>query len=62
MLSGFKTFIFGLLLAILPQSINYIAKFDFTHAFGLSPNSASVVGLIVIALRAMTTTPIFQSK
>ncbi len=61
-MQGFKTFAFGLALAILPQAIAYITKFDFSSALGLSPNAASAVGLIVVALRAVTSTPIFQSK
>ena len=62
MLQGFKTFFFGLALAILPQVINYLSTFDFIHVFGLSPNAASAVGMIIIGLRAVTSTPIFQNK
>lgn len=61
-MQGFKTFGFGLALAILPQAITYLTKFDFSTVLGLSPNAASAVGLVVVALRAVTSTPIFQGK
>ena len=61
-MTGFKTFAVGLGLAILPQIINFVSNYDFTHAFGLSPNAASVVGLVMVGLRAATSTPIFQGK
>ena len=61
-MQGFKTFSFGLALAVLPQAINYLTKFDFSTVLGLSPNAASAVGLVVVALRAITSTPIFQGK
>jgi hypothetical protein len=60
MLQGFKTFAFGAALAVLPQVITYVSNFDFTTTFGLSPNAASIVGAAVIALRAVTSTPIFK--
>lgn len=60
--AGLKTLAFGLGLAILPQVVAYISNFDFVSAFGLSPNAASVVGLIVVALRAVTSTPIFKAS
>jgi len=61
MLAGFKTFIVGAGLAILPQVINFVTGFDFVHTFGLSPNAASIVGVVIIALRAVTSTPPFTS-
>jgi len=62
MLAGFKTFFTGLSLAVLPQMLSYIAGFDFVKTFGLSPNAATVVGLLIIALRAVTSTPIFKAS
>jgi len=62
MFQGFKTFAFGLALAVLPQIVSYVSTFDFGGAFGLSPNAASAVGLIVVTLRAVTSTPIFKAK
>jgi hypothetical protein len=60
MFAGFKTFAVGLALAALPQAINYVSGFDFVHTFGLSPNAGTVIGLVIIALRAATTSPIFK--
>jgi uncharacterized membrane protein YfhO len=62
MLSGFKTFSVGLGLAIMPQIATYLGSFDFVKTFGLSPNAASVMGVAMIALRAVTSTPIFNQK
>ena len=62
MLAGFKTFAFGLGLAVVPQAIGFVSNFDFVKTFGLSPNAASVVGVAMIALRAVTSTPIFNQK
>lgn len=60
MLSGFKTFAVGLALAVLPQFVAFVTNFDFAQAFGLSPNAATIVGLLMIALRAITNSPIFK--
>jgi hypothetical protein len=62
MFSGFKTFAGGLALAVLPQAITYITNFDFPHTFGLSPNAATVIGLVMIGLRAVTSTPVFKAS
>jgi hypothetical protein len=62
MLAGFKTLSVGLGLAIVPQIVSYISSFDFVSAFGLSPNAASVIGVAMIALRAVTSTPILSQK
>ncbi len=62
MLSGFKTFSVGLGLAILPQLAQYLSNFDFVKAFGVSPNAATTIGVVMIALRSITSTPIFAKK
>lgn len=59
-MSGFKTFLVGLALAVIPQAVSFVTSFDFVHTFGLSPNAASAVGVVMIALRAATSSPIFQ--
>lgn len=59
--AGFKTFAVGLGLAVLPQAVAFATHFDFVKAFGLSPNAASAVGLVMIGLRAATSTPIFKA-
>ena len=61
MLAGFKTFATGLGLAILPQVVGFATNFDFAHTFGVSPNAATVIGLVMIGLRAATSTPIFKT-
>lgn len=62
MLSGFKTFAVGLGLAVVPQVVSYLSNFDFVKELGLSPNASSVIGVAMIALRAVTSTPIFNQK
>ena len=61
-MTGFKTFVAGLALAILPQAVGFVSNFDFVGVLGLSPNAASAIGLAMIALRAVTTTPIFKAR
>ncbi len=62
MLSGFKTFALGLALATLPQAISFVTSFDFVGIFGLSPNAATFIGLLMIGLRAATSTAIFKAS
>lgn len=62
MFSGFKTFATGLALAVLPQVVGYLTNFDFANTFGLSPNTATVIGLVMVGLRAITSTPIFKAS
>ncbi len=61
MLAGFKTLAVGAALAVGPQAISYVSNFDFINAFGLSPNAATAIGLVMIGLRAVTKTPIFKA-
>ena len=62
MLAGFKTLAVGLGLAVLPQVVSFVSGFDFVHTFGLSPNTATVLGVVMIGLRAVTSTPIFKAS
>lgn len=62
MLSGFKTFIVGLTLAVLPQIVAYAGDFDFVKTFGLSPDAATWIGILIVGLRAATSTPIFKAR
>lgn len=57
MFRGWKTIAFGLLLAVGPQALDHLATIDWA-SLGLSPNTATVIGLAIMALRAMTSTPI----
>ncbi len=61
-MTGFKTFFVGLVFSILPQIVDYLSGFDFERTFGLSPDAATCVGVVIIGLRAITTTPMFHSK
>jgi hypothetical protein len=58
-MKGLKTFAVGLGLAVIPQAVSFITSFDFVGNFGLSPNAATVLGMAMIALRAVTSTPMF---
>jgi hypothetical protein len=61
MLNGFKTFAVGFGLAVLPQAISFATDFDFVKVFGLSPNASTVIGIVMIGLRAATSTPMFKA-
>ncbi len=57
MLKGWKTVVSGVLMAILPAALTYLAGVDWTKF--VSPNAAMLIaGIIVVALRAVTNTPI----
>lgn len=57
---GWRTVGFGLALAVLPNALTYLAGVDWTKVVG--PNAAAAIaGAVVIALRAITTTPIGKS-
>jgi hypothetical protein len=62
MLLGFKTFATGLGHAVLPQVVSFATNFDFVKAFGISPNAATVIGVVMIGLRAATSTSIFKTS
>lgn len=57
---GFKTVAFGLGVAILPGALQYLGGVDVVSTFGLSPGAGVVVGAVVMALRAVTSSPIFK--
>lgn len=60
-LKGWKTVGFGLLVAIVPTALTYAAGLDWTKLVG--PNAAAiVVGLVTVALRAVTDTPVGKSS
>lgn len=58
---GMKTFAFGLAVAILPAVLDYIGGVDMT-AFGLSPAIAGMIGTAIVALRAVTRSPMVFVK
>lgn len=57
MLTGFRTFIVGLALAIGPTALSYLGGFDWTK-LGITTNVATLIsGALMVGLRAITTTP-----
>ncbi|MGD0564523.1 MAG: hypothetical protein ABSA66_15710 [Roseiarcus sp.] len=56
-MKGFKTIAFGLALVVIPPAVTYLGGVDWT-TLGLSPGVSAAIGLVVIALRAVTTTAI----
>ena len=59
MFTGFKTFIFGLVVAISGVGLDYVAGFDWTKT-GLAPWIVSAIGVGVMGLRAVTNTSMFK--
>jgi hypothetical protein len=57
---GYKTIAFGALLVVVPPLTSYFGGVDW-GALGLSPAAAGTIGVIVIALRAITSSPVFKS-
>jgi hypothetical protein len=57
-LKGLRTVAVGLALAIVPQATAYLFSVDWTHVAGISPNAATIIGVVMIGLRAVTTTAI----
>lgn len=57
MLTGFKTVIFGLAVAIGPAVLNYIGAVNW-QTLGISPTAGAIIGAGIVALRAVTGTPI----
>ena len=57
MLTGFRTLIFGLGVAIGPAALDYLVGVNWT-SIGVSPLAGGILGAIVIGLRAVTKTPI----
>ena len=58
MLTGYKTLIFGLWVAIAPAALTYLGGFDWTSFGGVSPAAGALIGAAIVTLRAITSTPI----
>ena len=58
-MKGFKTVAFGLGLAIAPNALTFLAGVDWTQYVSAN-NAALISGLIVVALRFVTTSGVFK--
>lgn len=55
-MKGYRTYVIGFLMAIVPAAITYLLGVDWTHLIG--PNGAMIVaGVLTIVMRSITTTP-----
>ena len=61
MFKGWKTVAFGLLTAIVPAALTYAGGIDWTTT-GISPGIAALIGAAIIALRAVTNTPMLKKE
>jgi hypothetical protein len=59
-MKGWKTIIFGSAMVVVPPALSYFGGVDWT-TIGISPAASSVIGAAIIALRAVTSSPIFKS-
>lgn len=57
MLTGWKTVLFGALVAIGPVALNYVGAINW-QSLGVSPAAGMVIGAVIVGLRAVTTTSI----
>ena len=57
MLTGWRTFIVGAVVAVGPTLLSYLGGIDWTK-LGLTTNVATIIsGVLMVGLRAITTTP-----
>lgn len=61
MFTGWKTIAFGLLLAVGVPALDYLGAVNWT-ALGLDPKWSAVIGVVIMGLRAMTSTPVGRRK
>lgn len=57
MLTGWKTVLFGLAVAVGPGALDYLGGVNWT-SIGISPGVAGILGAVIVGLRAVTSTPI----
>lgn len=64
-MQGYKTFIFGIILTLLPV-LDYLVSSNIFTTLIKDPRTlevvTSLVGITIIVLRALTTSPIFAKK
>lgn len=60
-IKGWRTFLWGLFLAVAVPGLTYAAGVDWTQF--VSPNTALIIsGVVTIALRFVTNTPVFHRE
>ena len=60
-LKGMRTIGVGILVAVVPAAVTYLIGVDWTQYVG--PNAALIIsGALTIAMRVVTTTPIFKKN
>ena len=57
MFKGWKTIAFGLLLAVVVPALDYLDAVNW-NALGLDPRWSAAIGVVIMALRAITSTPL----
>jgi hypothetical protein len=57
---GWKTIGFGLVMVIVPPALTYLGGIDWT-TLGIHPGLAAAIGVVIMALRAATSTAVGRS-
>ncbi len=60
-LTGFRTVLVGLVVAVGPAALSYLTSIDPVKTFGLSPTAGAIIGALMIGLRAITNTTVLTS-
>lgn len=60
-MTGFKTILVGLLMALIPAVTQYFGTVDWNSVFP-APWGMVVAAIVMIAMRMITTTPVFIKK
>jgi hypothetical protein len=58
---GLRTLIVGLAIAVAPSALTYLGGLNWT-AFGVSPAAGAFLGIVVMGMRTLTTTPVGKSS
>jgi hypothetical protein len=60
-MKGFRTVLAGAALVMAPPLVEYFGGVDW-ESLGVSPAAGAAIGVLFIALRAATDSPMFKSK
>jgi hypothetical protein len=60
-MQGFKTIIAGLVMAIVPVATQYLGAIDWNTALP-APWSFVASGVVIVVMRFLTTTPVFEKE